>query len=314
MTNSPDLLPVGQFSPQNLRQDGNISHQGRVDYLAVTLDETVSGGQWIGLPGVWSEAGRGMYGYKTKLSHASGALAFCEGRAGMGVHIQLSGQVLSKWRDDGATDRDIVQHYHALSAKVTRADAAIDIVGGDPARRTMPKALYEGFQARHQMDAARQVITKVQGARLVDNSDGGQTLYLGAPKSDRFLRVYDKAVESKTIDYGVWVRLELELKNMLARAFVYQVATTENTRAVINGCISDIATFSGYPDIETALDGYDNIHFETPTKIPNRKQWLLTQVVQAMVNQIVEEGNDNTLIAFNMLVEEGLKKAMKGTE
>src|SRR4029453_1584469 len=68
---------------------------------------------------------------------------------------------------------------------------------------------------------SRSVERTYQGSFVND----GYTVYIGARSSDRFVRIYNKAVEQKLKDGSVWTRCEVEFKkhqSQLAASYILQ--------------------------------------------------------------------------------------------
>lgn len=61
---------------------------------------------------------------------------------------------------------------------------------------------------------------RVTRRTLIVGSDGGATLYVGAPSSEHRLRVYDKGVEAKLEEPGRLYRWEVQLRRLHAEAAV----------------------------------------------------------------------------------------------
>ena len=74
--------------------------------------------------------------------------------------------------------------------------------------------------------------------RVVKDTRGGQTLYFGARTSERFGRLYDKGVESKSHSAGQRWRWELEAKERAARGFADGLARAESPTSYIQGAVA----------------------------------------------------------------------------
>jgi DNA relaxase NicK len=78
---------------------------------------------------------------------------------------------------------------------------------------------------------------------LIQNSDGGSTLYIGSRQSDLFARLYDKGVEQAACVPGQWWRLELEIKHeralTVARTLHFAVAHTQQLTSIVAGYFLD---------------------------------------------------------------------------
>jgi DNA relaxase NicK len=80
---------------------------------------------------------------------------------------------------------------------------------------------------------------------LIQNSDGGSTLYIGSRQSDLFARLYDKGVEQAACVPGQWWRLELEIKHeralTVARVLQQSVAQTQQLTSMVARYFADRA-------------------------------------------------------------------------
>jgi DNA relaxase NicK len=114
-----------------------------------------------------------------------------------------------------------------------------------------------------------------------ENSDGGQTVYIGAPSSEVRMRIYDKYAEQRYNDEftNVW-RCELQLRGEKARA-VWSAYHSATHRA---GFLADIV--AGQCEREDILADYiiGGRPIDLPSREPNNKrvherlQWLEKQV------------------------------------
>lgn len=126
----------------------------------------------------------------------------------------------------------------ALAENVTRVDLAATLTLAQP-----------------KMDVARSayslIITdpdkcncKKRKFTFIENSSGGQTLYIGSRASDQFGRLYDKGCESQELACAppgmIW-RYEVEFKSYRAKKLAAQLA--ETARREESGINEDIGTF-----------------------------------------------------------------------
>lgn len=76
-------------------------------------------------------------------------------------------------------------------------------------------------------------------------NDGGATVYLGSPKSERRMRIYNKAVESKLDHYDGCVRYELQLRDDSARVMAHRLSDGSSPQATIRGVLHRFARDRG---------------------------------------------------------------------
>ncbi len=74
--------------------------------------------------------------------------------------------------------------------------------------------------------------------KVVKDTRGGQTLYFGARTSERFGRLYDKGIESKSHGAGQRWRWEVEAKERCARAFAEGLMTAASPESYIQGAVA----------------------------------------------------------------------------
>lgn len=177
-----------------------------IDWLSCTLAEEASGvGRWaaecIDIIAKVGDDGHtvqpfGLNGYKGVLS---GGCFY--GKREDGRYLQLSGSY--------------AQRFYRLIARsdlnISRLDLAVTVKF-----RTMPIDL-----GRQAYDAAIEADRSVQSSRrrkiwYMSGSDGGYTLYIGAPSSDQRARIYNKEVQSDVSEYAKCWRYEVVLRNKLA--------------------------------------------------------------------------------------------------
>lgn len=192
-------------------------------------------------------------------------------RDGEGI-VRLSGRTAAEdWFDiyqlcERVTRIDIQETYR-LSSDVTRFVV-------DQYRRG------KRYLAKHNPQKRMAIYT---------GNDGGATCYSGSRQSERMLRLYNKAVESKDDYYRDCVRLEGEYKGESARAIARRLSDGSWPMATICGVLHDAATGCGWvvPWSGVCL---------TPISVPRAKpdsvvmlSWLLKQV-RPSVRTLIAQG------------------------
>jgi len=123
------------------------------------------------------------------------------------------------------------------------------------------------------------------------NSRGGSTSYLGRRSSDKFLRIYDKWVESQSEHYaGCW-RYELEVKNEPALLLGRHLLACPNRASAIRDtvykyCVSHSLT----PIFNPGTDGLQLAALRPPTDYSRTCKWLNEQVRISAQKVVYEEG------------------------
>ena len=139
-----------------------------------------------------------------------------DGNEGMGCCLNLSGQGCRVFEEQGSGDfdglfqlvRDNPDEFH-----MTRLDVAFDDHTG-----------ILDIQQLLQDTDDRKFVTKFRKAKLEkefeEEGRPGITVYHGSKKSEVLIRIYDKAAERGLPEEQHWIRVELQLRNDRALAFV----------------------------------------------------------------------------------------------
>lgn len=171
---------------------------------------------------------KGLYGYLFSYVAPGCTVLYSPDRPD--VHVQLSGRGC-----DMFDPLSLPEH-----AKITRLDIAFDSFDGaytvDDVRGCLLRGQFGGT-ARH-----------ITGFVGFTREAPGQTLYIGSPKSDARLRIYDKASEQgiapeQREGYSDWSRFELQLRGDVAKVAYSQL----KKYAVGLGLVSSLANlFASY--------------------------------------------------------------------
>lgn len=241
----------------------------------------------------WAFVGIGQHGYKSLYEDRNtGARYESDGTAQMGTHLTLSGSSLSELRKtQGRSDEDFIRDFAALDGRASRMDLCINIYAGELTPDDFMQAYRKGG-----------LKTSARGANITSGVlDGidGETLYVGARSSERYMRIYDKAAEQKIVDQGAWIRLEMEFKRMKARAtsnacLQYPVAQ------VINASFGDYLKW-GNEEYNIAIHGPSAKIDEIGRQDTNRRAWLLNVVTKSLARQLFLEPDFG--LAFRARVE-----------
>lgn len=189
-----------------------------IDYITTTshqrdsTNSLYSFGRWL----VSEEVSKGC---KHSDWRASGYRGFragdtCVGISRQGTIVRASAQsAASYWN----------QLYH-FSDNVTRLDVQVTTINGAvPSRRI----------AKHHKEARR--VSRQRGRpasfKVFYGPGGAESIHLGSRQSDRYLRIYDKGLESGLPEYEGAVRYELELKRDSAKNCAAWLDSQENDQA-----------------------------------------------------------------------------------
>lgn len=164
-----------------------------------------------------------------------------------------------------------------------------------------------GEIAYHLMQDRRKAAGRPVHASLRLNSSGGQTLYLGSPKSDRLGRLYDKGVESKVAEAGACWRYEVQLRRRPAEVTARAIHQSEARHDCIAAIVTDYFSHRGVviPDAQTspALSSLQHESYylsKRETDDDRSLRWLGTYVAST-VKRLVECGRrDDVMRALGL--------------
>lgn len=186
----------------------------------------------------------------------------------MGVHVSWSGSALQT-----VNPRAVLRQALAMGANVTRIDLAID----------WPKQMY--LRALKGAADMGEIVTRARDWNLIEGR-AGTTLYVGSRESEKFLRIYDKAAETKT--EGTWFRIELECKGDFARGVALHVDGNgyEYFGDIIKGFV-DWPTMSQWRDATdspTLLEGIPR-----PEKQRDTFAWLMSAAAPSLAKVLLDD-------------------------
>lgn len=249
-----------------------------IDWLSVTLQTWVNWRQFIPFVDLIPEGkGRHGYGEAFRDRHTGARIETASNREDMGTHITLSGDVLQAMRDDlGMIDDALVKRIQEYDGKCSRIDLAINVHAGE----LTPAMLHDDITNGNAKIRAR-TWRFIEGTR---NGIQGDTFDTGAVSSDVRLRFYDKRAEQRIKDGEAWVRLELQLRRLRAKAALTS-CITNGVGATVAGSIGHYLTWDN-AEYAASLAG----DYAQPSTIPRqdskRKMWLLGQVARALAAEL----------------------------
>lgn len=217
-----------------------------------------------------------LYGYTIGSRRADGVVRFTNTiRPEMGVHIEFSGSALRTYRANGGDVVSLVIELFKARAKATRIDLAKDAQG-------------EAIDTHAIADRAIKLdfYGSVRKPSEIRGADSGHTLYLGSYKSDRFGRLYDKAVEQGI--EGDWKRYEIVCKGDYAKRLLRVLAQNPTDwDGVFNTMARGmfLVNVGGY---EKFLQGGSEIGLPQLEKRPDREKWIESQVTKAIAEHFHE--------------------------
>lgn len=272
-----------------------------IDWLSFTLhpdkESTPHVLQTIAGSGIM-EPDKVRFGYERAARTEEGCIVLtAPSRPSMGVHVIVSGSALLRLRERGVDGLHLIREVLHDEGKVSRLDLAKD-------------AKDETFGIMHfeKLAAEGQFEGTAHKAASVRSSDGGCTVYIGSRQSERFLRVYDKGIESK--QGGDWIRAELELKgdtaHLVAQALLDQTGGVNDVFCAMARRMCDMQ-YEGWQDLLNAEGEFTTPKIE---KQADREAWIEKQVADAVLKHF-DEHPDSKAVArlFKLLCERyGVKK------
>lgn len=209
--------------------------------------------------------------------------------------IDWRGSDLTALRDSiGDVQIDaLVKHCTDPDINVTRVDYCIDELSTELDPLDFLTIWQYGYAATHLRNAA---------TVLQYGATGGETVYFGSPKSDRRLRIYDKAAQMKILEQA-WLRVELQTRKPRANVLIDAMAS-QGIPDAGDTAIIDYIDFRSIPAFLKMLTS-EQINLEPlPRKIPAWHKWMNEQVLRS-----IELHADN--LDDNVFLQEWLTDAKK---
>lgn len=208
-----------------------------------------------------------------------GRISWHESEPRMKLCFNLTGGDCEEWYADGRFLSPLVSTLYAGEANFTRIDAALDYHGdaniGD---------LVDAFEVDPGWTSVR---TLRPFQELTNGSDGVSRIwsgvYIGSRSSERFLRVYDKALE--TGSSGRWTRIELVSRNDYANAFGENI-TMNGLAPAARGTIRQVADCP----IDWWQDALAGDAAESPPvgrKVADTDRWLIDKVLPVLERRLM---------------------------
>lgn len=167
----------------------------------------------IGLSGVPWETVKGAHGYRNRFFYDSISIHF-DGRPDMGVWCELSGQGCRAFETLSTLQGDkwqtLFSQLSELDCNITRLDVAYDD--------------HSGLLDMTEISMDTQRMDFVSRSNYAESiwSTKGLSVQIGSPSSPVLIRIYDKARERNCEPGTHWVRVELQLRDKRASAFLSQ--------------------------------------------------------------------------------------------
>lgn len=182
------------------------------DWLTFTCkaDSINSVRDLLGLSDVpFEEMEKGRNGYRKRLFFENISILY-DGTESMGICVDMSGNGCRAFETYSSITWDQLfayLHSEPEGYKITRLDCAFD----DHTGILDIDVLRDDTDDHHYVSRSR--------TWKVEYGSAGTTIYHGSPRSNMYIRIYDKAAE-QNLDYMHWVRVELQMRDEIASGFV----------------------------------------------------------------------------------------------
>lgn len=261
-----------------------------LDWLSVTFSAAFQQEILEAYVGKLKLVGAGSHGYSERWTARGGAILLAGGSAKQGKSVTFPGTALQDIRAVTSSDLAILGLCRAHRGKASRVDLAIDVFESGLKIADFWAEIQKG-----------NIITHATAFKAIDDvGPGVNTLYVGSRHSDKFMRIYNKALE-QDIDNLAWVRLELQCRRLVARSYVEGMSKMQEIRPFINRAIDEFASFP-------TLDEYRAVVADDDAEIPVQGRtppafwrWIASQVVPSMVTRQVEYPEEDVLMQVTKL-------------
>jgi len=272
-----------------------------LDWLSFTAkgitDQAASKALSFGMPHkAWTDV-NAVHGYKLARQHPFGHIVMSHpGRPEMGVHVMMTGQAMHKLNEGGYDTISLVPWCIEQDARITRLDLAID-VHEEPVDII---GLTRCKQVKGEEGSAKKW-------NLITGSDNGVTLYIGSRKSEKFMRIYNKAAEM-SLEGVMWSRFELEIKQDTCRTIAAAIVTLprEDLAQYVKGLMKGL--FNPVDPFYQQIMNVPSVQVGS-TKDPsdNTLKWLYDSVAKTLAKQMQLHSDENVFEEFVRSVHANLK-------
>ena len=164
----------------------------------------------LGLENVpWQKMDKGRNGYRGRFYFENISILF-DGTENMGVCVDMTGtgcRAFETYSTINWTELMQILFYNSDDYNVTRLDMAFDDHTG----------ILDIDQLRDDTDDHMYVSRS--RTWKVEYGSAGTTIYHGSPKSNMYIRIYDKAAE-RELENVHWIRVEMQMRDEIAQGFI----------------------------------------------------------------------------------------------
>lgn len=191
--------------------------------------------------------------------------------------LQFTGSELTKVRETGVTDEQILQHCVKKCHNITRLDYAVD----------MFEVSFSPYDILELWDKGL-LKTRLRTVRTnkTYTGYGGETVYFGSKNSAQQIRIYDKAAEQKLLNEA-WIRVELQARKKKATP----LASDMVNQGIVACGDTRLRDLMGMPDeyeIRKAIAGQDADLTKVPRQLSAWKKWMDEQVLTSIENHATD--------------------------
>ncbi len=236
-----------------------------------------------------------LYGYRIGVQAKSGVCVFWNvDRPEMGYHYEFGGSALRNlWGDYGLDEKETLSRLCNIGGRFTRIDLAKDLAE----EKVDIESIYAALDKGDYIGTARQPSQR-------KSQNGGNTVYIGSWKSDKFIRLYNKAAESK-LQGADWTRLELVMKSDNARALAWNLSHHDNWSEVFDGVVLATCAIPHNKDYSKFFNLRDcPIGLPKLEKKSDREAWIETQVMPAVVKHFAEHRDSRAVALLRAILDQ----------
>lgn len=220
-------------------------------------------------------------GYTEGMRMICGSVMWHKTRPSQGIGVVLTGADLEMVRGAGLDEKELLEFVAAVGGHCTTIHGCINVHD----RGADVSELIAQHEDGKLQTSARNIGVYSSKKKINGSWQVGDTLYVGSAKSERQIRVYNKAAE-RGID-GDWVRLEIVWRGPYAKAAHI---------AMIDGSIASVIRAGIGGQMETdivwfreALGGAVDPPFLVPRKQSARAKWLIEIVLPALASEVEDQ-------------------------
>lgn len=269
-----------------------------LDWLAFTfLEDTHEAGTWIRLyaSDKTNVAIAARNGYREAYATKTGVVVqWNVDREEMGYHVVIAGSAIRNILERHDMDQKaLVQTVIDAGGNITRLDLAKDLQG---VAISLDK-IYQALEHGEHSGTARKFAQ-------IHSINGGNTVYVGSRKSEKFIRVYDKMAESH-LQGGTWYRFELETKGMVARALAALLIEQETWASAFDTLARHMVDLQHIPDFQAFFTkGVVPVGIPKLEKQTDREAWIEKQVMPAVVKHFVEHPDSKAIALLRAMLDQ----------